>query len=338
MSGDNSTRSRLNRRRLLQLTGAGAAAGLAGCAGDEDDEPQITTTAGGGGGTTTGGGDGTTTSGGDDTASDDTTASGELVEPVHDVQLDVIPTRANFNVYATKSFPSPIKYILWLNDHMTVIDGTTFWMLQEEDGISYDASSKTLTRKYKEGYTWWNGEPVTAAQRRMIFEYNRLTAPEASNVEEHTLVDDYTMETVFKKPQNPNLVTGTRPNFNEIPWVIQPYYEDVQDASSQDERDKVVKELGEDMIGIEKFVSEGWGNGLYEISEWDSQQIMMEQREDHPHSDRTNLPKIRAKLCKGNACDQLIINDDTDSGHGVFPTKLEARSPDYIQKIGRAHV
>lgn len=307
----------LSRRRLVRAGAVGSIAGLAGCGGQDSETPT--------GGTPGGGTDGTTTDGSNTEA--------EPKEAVFDIPLERLPTDANFNM-AGKQAALAMRWLVFATPWTRTLGGDVIWDLVEENGYKYDSDELSRTISYKEGFTWWNGDPVTAQSAYYDAEFGRLQNPEASNFERHELLDDYTLKSWYKEAQNPNMIMFVRPVTDLITPFFKSFFERMEDATTQDEKDQVLTDLNETQVDIEEFVEKGWGNAMFEITDWSSQGMELTKRADHPYADQTDLEKIKAKVAaEETVTNQYITNDKLDAGDSTLPPAVQGNAPDNIENV-----
>jgi peptide/nickel transport system substrate-binding protein len=290
MSYDN---QRLSRRTFLGTGACALSIGLAGCAGVGSNSN----------GTSGGGGEKT---------------------------LDFVggrqPTQIQFNKWNLANFGHTYSTYFTTPIATAYSDGAIQSAFLEE----LTADGQTLTMTFPTGWKYWNGKEVKARDYYIGAEINRLQDPKKSNYTSHT-VDGNTLKRTFKHEVTPTLmkasVVGT---YVDTPrWIFEDYLKRYQNASGTAERDTITQELLKMTIPTKQFVEEGLGNGLYEITQFNSAETLTEKFDDHQYADRTDVNKTRI-IPVGEKTDSLATSDKLDMTPFGYITQSK-RYPDNIE-------
>ena len=324
---DSSKNSNLSRRKMLALTLTGATASVAGCSGGNQDDG--TTTAGG---TTSGGTTGNDTGG---TPTESGLSPDQMAESVVETSMEYLPQDANWNRFSTGPLTA---FFNWDYLARTFWNNSTDYMLLKEDGFSYDSNSKTITYELKEDYSyWWNGEPVTGEDWYVQNELVRLLDPQGNPYESWKLEDKYTVKATLKNQINPVLLGTLGPKVSARAMDYRGFWrkwlKKFQNVSGDTERQSLTKELTQMEITTKEYANKGLGNGVYKLTDWNTQEMIWERHEKHPHADQVPFPEVRFRVGKGSAVNQMITNDRLDFGVNQFPSKLESASPKHLETI-----
>ncbi|WP_330633399.1 ABC transporter substrate-binding protein [Halocatena halophila] len=230
-----------------------------------------------------------------------------------ETQLDFVggraPTEIQFNRWNQSNFGHTYSTLFWTGLATAYSDGTIKSDFLED--ISVDGNQLTVT--FPQDWTYWNGKDLTAKDYYIGVEIDRLQDPEASNYENHELVDEYTVTHTFKEAVTPTLMRASLIDMgvNTPRWIFEEYLTRYQDASGEDERESITEELLKKTISMETFVEEGLGNGLYEVESFSASETIVSKFEDHPYADRTDVDKCRI-VPVGDTTDQLATSDKLD--------------------------
>ncbi len=287
----------ISRRQLL---GAGATAvltGIAGCMG--------------------GGQDGTQTGSGDSTAALTMMDARQL-------------TKIQFNPFKAAEFAN--SWNVMIRDLVAAghSDGVTRPDLAEE--LSVDGNTLTIT--FPEDRTWWNGRELTAEDFYTGVEITRLQDPGASAYESHELLDSYTVQRTFKQQPTDELMRASVAGFVvETPrWIFGEYLERYQDATTQSERDAITEELTQESIDTQQLVDEGLGNALFELTEFNASEGLLERFDDHPYAGRTAVERCRVLPWDAADPESFIINNEIDLTYSDYITESKRQQyPDNLQ-------
>jgi peptide/nickel transport system substrate-binding protein len=316
MSNGNKTDGRLSRRKMLAVALSGSAVGLAGCSGGTGNSGSSSNGSGGNGGKNQSGG------------------SDQMAETVVDANVEFVPQDANWNHYSPGPYMSFFPWDYGFRKHW---NGTTDYWLLKEDGFTYDADAKTVTYEFKPEYSyWWNGDPVTGEDYWMQREMERLFDPEGSPWKSWTMEDKYTVKGKRKKQLNPILKSTINQGQGRVfnyRGAFRKWLKRLQDASSTSERERIYQKLVEWEIPTEEFANKGLGNGTYQLTDWNTTEMVWKKFDKHPLADKAPFQKIRFRVGSGSKENQMITNGKLDTAVGQFPEELEKVSPDYLKTI-----
>lgn len=302
---------RLSRRKFI---GAGSAAGiglLAGCSGDGSTETDGT-----------GENDGTT----NETSSGD---SG-LVEPRFDYSRGRPATEIQMNPFSPANYGQTFA-IPW---NVGLVSSHSDGQIRNHLIEGTEVDGREITISLPEGWTFWNGDEITAEDLMMEMEINRLQDPETSQYESHEVVDDYTVRRTFKNEAAPFLMRSSLYAHGILHGdTYREFYESYTDATTQDERDSVTEELNGFTIDVQQFMDDGLGIGMYELDNFNSQYAEGVLNEDHPWAEKANIPRFR--LYNRNAEEEAMIKEDNlDRMMRGIRDEERDQFPDNIQNVG----
>lgn len=266
------------------------------------------------------------TTGGSSSTAANNPGGGELRESVYDFVGGRTPTEIQLNPWNLANFGH--TYSLYVTTGLATgyADGTVSSDYLED--MSVDGKDLDLT--FPTGWTYWNGRDLKAKDFYIQEEINRLQDPEASPYSNVELADEQTVRITFKNQVTPKLMKARLVTKNQITprWIYEDYLERYQDASGQDERDDVTRELQKMTISVEQFANEGLGNGIYEIEKFNSAETVLTPYQDHPWADRTNLGQTKIVPVGGNT-DSLAKNDELDRVSYI----RESERPQYPENL-----
>lgn len=321
-----SDRTAISRRRLLALTAGGSVAGLAGCSGE--------------------GGNGTDDAAGGLTTASESTDSGSTEEGTTSSEGD---SESSGNVWVTRTATVPTD-ITW-NPYQ---DGGDWYTLSLIHGFgaslsrrkplkwvpflaeNWSLDGKTFTIEMHDGFTWHNGNPVTADDYRLQYEisdhmgFGKHGAPLPSIDGYPEAVDDYTLEMTLKEEMSE--ATFVPQNFGEPLWYepdfFTPFVEKFRDASGEEAMTGIRKEVSETAL------EEPVGFGPLKYDSVDSQKTVLKYFEDYPFEyvqqkftertglditgyGRPNFDTVHVKhVPSNNKMTQEIMSGNVDGGPG----------------------
>jgi peptide/nickel transport system substrate-binding protein len=291
VESDNSDRfMRPNRRDVLATIAGVGGVGLAGCMGGQ-----------------------TASQGGPNAGGDGSGFSWVYYTDWNPTSANVIPYSVNTN---TPWFMRP----LWGN--MTVVmnlDITPIKYMVKSVEQADDGTSTTLT--FKDGYTFWDGTPVTAKDlliaRKM---YNFQTHyQEFGPKRKAKIVQDSPPKIKFTSdcPVNPTLAL-LRQRFNTA-FLKHDYMSDIlkqyRNASGEAEINDITQKLNNITLSIQEMVDKNLACGLWKPTDWDTSHITHKKVKDHPLAEKTNIDKFTVSLLNSNQkITQAVSNNEVDSG------------------------
>jgi peptide/nickel transport system substrate-binding protein len=259
-------------------------------------------------------------------------------EAVITMAMPTIPEEMNFNTWAS-GYPWDVAKMFMEFHARYRADGTIIWDLI--DDTTYDEDEQSLTVVYSEDFSWWNGDQITAEDAYWYNECDRLFDPDASEVEEHELVDDQTLVYYYEEPQNPQIVEYQAggylgPMLRGHRDKFQPWAEELEGIDDQDERLEIQEEMGEEMpIHISTLMEEGLGAGPFELEDYDTEGMYFTKFEDHPYADEIDIEEFHWVLAEDDALAQSIMGGEVDMGHGLAETWVgEGNKPDHVENVG----
>lgn len=309
-----SSYQKLGRRRLMTLSSAAIAGGLAGCAGGKKGKKE---------------------SNGDSNSS---SGNGNLQEPTIDTFYVDLPTRMTWNPWAT-SYPWTLSWMAGEPVVRIFADGSTKTPLLKD--WNYDAKKNITTLNFRKDWYWWNGNKVTAADKYWFEETARLFDPDGSSLRKIEMPDKFTLKRYHKEKQNPQLlkyslggylgalVRGYREKYK--PWA-----EKLKDVSSQSERDKIQENMTKEMkIPTQTVIDEGLGLGPFKLTDFSAQDMTWEKFDKHPFADQINIPTLKYQIAKEQALSQKMTANKLDFGYGLVSEWVgKGAAPDNLENVG----
>jgi ABC-type transport system substrate-binding protein len=310
----------------MTALGVGAGGLLAGCSGTQNEEGSPTST-----------GDLGPTENTDVSVDSGTSTPGEgeelgeAVEPTVIIERAGIPSTladANFMKgsdvtvlnYSPKALMTTMPFV---NEYIsTVRDSVEFIPLLFEDTELLEGNT-VWELTLNDGFTWHNGEPVTVED--YIYDYKHTWYMQKAMGEEPTFksiekVDDRTIRHELHESQSAGVFYGgVQPLVNHPRWHMKQFYEMAMDATTEREANRIEDEMLEYKIGIDDFV----GNGLYQVADWNEQELRMSLYEDHPYADRQNITEIVSKNFESSAAERLAWEDGSFDMGDINPTTLQ---------------
>jgi ABC-type transport system substrate-binding protein len=274
----------LSRRQFAALA-TGATAGLAGCGGGRN--PNDPTPVGGGGGDDSSGG-GTTV-----TADENTVVSRIGWDwAVGDTEFNRFSVAGNVPGAQLRAFYTPLVSYSPIQKEFQyhLADGAP-----EMEGCS-------LHVPMKENYTWWHGDPVTADDRvvpHQLVPYFCCGGPdkvpwEAQKVNDYEFKEDKgsVLNEGFASTNMMRPIRGAK--------IYRPYLERLQDATTEDAEQEVVKEVRDLKISLDEVIEKGLGYGLWKPVSYTSSELVLEKHDGHPYADRTNIERWVWRVSSSN--------------------------------------
>ncbi|MFB6135269.1 MAG: ABC transporter substrate-binding protein [Halobacteriaceae archaeon] len=299
MPSDDDRRRRLTRRRFLRWTGAAGAVGVAGCVGD------VASPGGGGEGTEF--------------------PDRILRLPIH---LGTRPRNGQFNPWGKQSLGFPSL-------HEQMIDYDPY----DDEFVPYlvdwSFEGDTWTLSVKDGVKWHSGDAVTGKDLSVPFRINKVQTPDTGlqkyyddvtvnekSIDLH-LTDDWAQNMMLFR------LHGSRINAG---WsVFGQYVEDLENASSDDERSAAISRLNEFSL------DEPMGTGMFELDSIRAQRVILTKWPDHIDADHVNFGGVRYRFYPSSQqMWSAVQSGDLDMiyGNQVLLTKsMVANKPDYVDEI-----
>jgi ABC-type transport system substrate-binding protein len=188
----------------------------------------------------------------------------------------------------------------------------------------------------KEGYTWWDGTPVTARDRVVlgsIVPYFCCGGPEEVPWESQ-LVEEYEFMEVKVGQFNEafasiNMLQGIRAKADY--W--KPFLERLEDASTDDAVQNVVKEIRDKQVTMDEVIQEGLGYGLWKPVEYTTSTLTLEKYEDHPNAEKTDVERWQWRVIPTEqSFIQAFKQDTLDYGSTEYRTNVQ-NPPEAIEEV-----
>jgi len=325
------------RRQLLSgLAGAGMAS-IAGCG-----------TSGGRITDTTDGSDGDGSDGGGTDQTNSDSNSGTPVDEYLSVQMNTRPDQANFNPYGKQAL-GPLNKILfeigakWYPDEER-------WeplLIQDWEYPSTVKQGETVQVSLHPNTTWMNGDAYTAkdfvGQMRWRKQNNDSVWEFIQNVEQ---TGDQTVEMEFAQKIDTRLFENALIGMGDAPtvWnfkfdVYRDYLERLEDASSSEEKNKILEEVSNLRFSMDDALEKGLANGPFKPKEASATKLILEKNEDYenPHITADDL---NFDLIEGLPIDspqkklRSLRNNESDALHNTAFTSAQSNQvPDNYEQL-----
>ena len=209
------------------------------------------------------------------------------------------------------------------------------WHPEREEYISmileeWELSEEKMTMTITDGYTWHNGDDLTAddvatsLQLELWFGFS--VSEYASSVE---ATDDTTVELTLKDQFNQNVLEhelfgGTW--VNKPPHVYEEWISRFQDASGEEEMKSVQEELATWEL------TEPFGNGPFKVDSMNEQRMKLVPHDGHPASDAINFDSYTLEYITTNQnVWQSIRSGNVDGVPSTFaPQQVVQSFPDHV--------
>jgi ABC-type transport system substrate-binding protein len=271
--------SAVTRRHLLAM-GTGAAAGLAGCGGQNPNDP-----------TPIG-------EGPDETPADGTPQTVDEDTVISRINWDFAVGDLNFNVFSgVGNFPFGARFAMF-TPMVSYNPLTQEFNFEMADGTPYMEGCE-LHVKLKENFTYWNGDQVTADDR--VIPHNLVPYFCCGGPENVPWEAQKVSKFEFKENKigvfndgfaASNMTTAVR----GMKEIYRPYLERLDEATTEDEQQPIINELRDLQIGIDQVMEDGLGYGLWKPVDYTTSQLTLEKHDDHPYADRTNIERWQLRV------------------------------------------
>lgn len=278
------------------------------------------------------------------------------------VAVDNTPGDADFNEWSDSLRNAGVEYLSEIaapvsaEDRELVTSGRTFdapW-IDDRDEVSVPAMladyriepPAEVLETYDDGLTYWDGTPLDAEARYMHDKLTWWADENGANAADPNaefggeVVDQWTYRRSVSPSSEPVLEAQVF-DVERVPMhpgFTRPYFERLEDATTESEAAQVVQELREATVTLEDLVENGWGSGLYRIEstdDVDGDSADAYLRDDHPieHAAVDHLEIVWA------TADQQVVAAERgglDLGGGVVEATGDvsrATLPDHVQQI-----
>jgi ABC-type transport system substrate-binding protein len=303
----------LTRRKLFAMGSMAGITGLAGCGGGRENDP-----------TPIGSGE-------DPPAS---TVDGETMTTR--INWNWSPGDTNFSSFGQASnYPSAEAQVFFepLIGY-SPIDQEFVYELA--DGPPTMESGCELHVRVKDGYTWWDGTPVTAKER--VIQGQLVSWLCCGGPDEvpwaPVLVDDREFYEVKRGKLNQSFASiNMMKTLNTKYDHFEPFMERFEDATTDSEKQSIGRELLNHEISLDQVIENGYGTGLWKPVSYSSSTITFEKYDDHPHADRTDLAKWRWEVVPTDqSFYQAFKQDSYDYGTTEYRRNVQ-NSPANIEPV-----
>ncbi|KZN22597.1 hypothetical protein A4G99_19230 [Haladaptatus sp. R4] len=244
-------------------------------------------------------------SGGDGNNTKGNSSGGGSNDDTFDTFTWTIPTNAQFNPYASKNWDDKIRNLIF--DPLAQYNHKT-GKYKGYIVSDWSIDGSTLTLKIRDGYTWHNGDPVTADDLITQFQIEKFFEnPIWDYFNSVEATDDHTVKAKVKKV-SPKIIYAEL--FNQSRYVQAP----------KSRFGKWLKKLqnGGDSA-LQNFLkytpNDPLGNGPMKISDKNQQRYLLEWHDDYPLADKPNFSNWQVNVeqsnqakwaaIKGGECDAL---------------------------------
>lgn len=234
------------------------------------------------------------------------------------------PDNVQLNPYG-RQYPADIDALFFENPALDTPDGH-HTLAGPVEAVETDGETAVVT--YAEGFSWWNGEPVTArdrwvderlqsfvtnpAGRRQALEDAPTTIdssqPGGASVRSVTLRDEYVIEYEFDRPLSRSLALDRivdHPH-NVAAWRFESWLERLSDAGTDEAVTSTVADLRDAGLSLETAMDVGYGCGPYELVEVSPNRVIMDLIEDHPSADSSSIPRLWLPVGMSQQTDSMI--------------------------------
>lgn len=291
------------------------------------------------------------------TSTKDNSVSEDLVSDpeVFGYPFPYLPENVQLNPWAG-SFPWSIQGLFFEVQSISVPGGDpVLTPLIKEITIE----ERTVTVRFAEGFSWWNGRPVTARDQWVAEQINshfreasmagnteRLRSGSGSGHEfdrsaqspagSMTLEDKFTLRYEFDRPLSNRLaIERVAGNVHNVPaWHFEPWLEELSEAETEDERGKILDDLRGSKLSLETAKEDGIGCGPYELSEVSQNRLILDQFENHPRANTLSISRLWLPVAMDQHRTELISNGDVDGGYGLLDDLRDQPSAN-IEQLAR---
>lgn len=308
----------LKRRQMLRLAGTGLLVGGAGCNSNTQD---------GGGGTTTEEtpAEGTTTEG-------TTTAEGggEPVDPAFTTKVQQPPGDIQYNPFNPKGQSGETKAVLFEPlVKFDTVSGEWMPVLLEEWSIE----GGTLSVAIRDGYTWHDGDPVTARDLATKWKLDLFVETLVADfLEEVEVTGERTLEATLTNDSINKSIFASRVLNTRLMVKHQEFKQHLkafQDAGTEEETTAAKEEL------LNRTIGNPVGNGPFAMESSSGQWVRTKKHEGYPGADGINFPTYEFKFLDSNQKRWAALKNDVTDGEahlGINKDVLQTM-PDHVDLI-----
>lgn len=205
------------------------------------------------------------------------------------------------------------------------------------EGVELDGTTATV--RYAEGFSWWNGEPVTARDRwvaeRIQAHVDEAVAGERGGPDV-ALLDDRAVEYEFDRElARPLVLSRVAAGATNTPaWFFERWLEAFEEATTRAARRDVVADLRGRAIPLQEAADVGLGCGPYELAEVSPNRLVLELVADHPRADDIEIPRLWFPVADGLAAEGLLDEGWLDGERGLLD-EVGASPPGHIEQLAR---
>ena len=201
---------------------------------------------------------------------------------------------------------------------------------------SLDIDGPTATVTFSEGFSWWNGDPVTARDQwvkdRLQSFVGDLPGPSVERG------DEYTLRYEFEAALDRRLVVSraARDVVDTPASVFEPWVGRFDDATTDAARDDLIDGLRSVDMGLERIREEGLGNGPYQLAEVSINRLMLERYDDHPRASDLSIPRLWFPVIQEISIEDLINQGWIDGGRGLLANR-RGTPPENLEQLASYH-
>ena len=309
----------LSRRNWLKVTGAGVAAGLAGCSSKSTDD---STTGDGSNDGTNGNGNGNDNTGGND-------GGGTPKDAWYTIPAssDVARKDTGFNPFNPQSKAIALQSTMEQN-LMELDTKKNEFLPRIVKDVKIDGTTMTATLSDK--YGWSNGKPITAKDLETQFTlYINNDYSVGDFVKEVTAKDDKTAEFTLTGEANPTILKQrVFLSLLELPHqVFGDYAKRYKNAGNDDEKKKITKDLQGFEISFDSNTDKIITSGPVKFSDVNNKRVAMTPNKHHPHGKDINYKGVEFLWVKDSSTAKSLLKSNN------IDTYEESLSTSFISSL-----
>lgn len=189
--------------------------------------------------------------------------------------------------------------------------------LQKRVGMfvkDWNLDGKTFTIKFRNGYTWADGTPLTSKDIRIQAELESFVF-ERDTFNSYKTPDKHTLELEVDST-NPKIVLSKLPGVANVKAdIFEKYLKKFKNAKNDSARSKLRTKLLQDVK-----ITEPYSSGPWKITKISSQRVVGKLRKDHPRAKNINIDQIQSQSFSDQASvAQAAISGNIDETGGQLP-------------------
>lgn len=302
MSDSEKFQSSNTRRNIIKALGVAGVTGLAGCSGQSSKQAN-------------GAGDGTT-------------GQGNVFNVAFNTYALGVPKNAQFNPYNPTNYPYASYFIF---TPLTIFDPgrTKFIPVLASD---WTVKDDTVEITINDGYTWHNGDPVTARDVATKFKLNRYMDYSISDFISNIEVSDtHTVTLTLIKKVNPQILWQTilQLAIDTKYEVYKKYLTAFENAKSEKARKEAQSKLS--TFSLDKAI----GNGPFTVDSRDTNEFLLKRYDAYPYATDINFSTVKM-IYSGQSQKkwQALLSNQFDGVDILgIPPEVEKQLPENITEF-----